>query len=206
MEQSLQCFAKQLQQKLRRIGHFVPLYVHHEHQGAIFCSHTKFMGCVWRDWAIVDWGPEGKLPCQTMGFFDLTCLTCDKSSPCASLGGLRWVTPGIHAIVECAYFPHDSSSQSELFCPIFKKFSPNAPVMSQWREFFLADVEAIVDAMAVIPDIGCPKKNTYFLLQPHCKWREMFNSWLDLPHETINLNQLEDFFSSNEEEDASNGD
>ena len=33
----------------------------------------------------------------------------------------------------------------------------------------------------------------------------MFGCWLDLPHEAIDLYQLKDFFSSNEEEDTSDG-
>ena len=73
------------------------------------------------------------------------------------------------------------------------------------REYFLADVEAIVDTAAVIPDIGCPNKNAYFLLQQRSNWAKMFDSWLELPHEAIDLYQLEDFFSSDEEEDTSDG-
>ena len=67
----------------------------------------------------------------------------------------------------------------------------------------MADVEAIVDTVAVIPDIGCTNKNSYFMRQPRTNWREMFSSWLDLPHETIDLHQLEGFFSSDDEEDLS---
>ena len=66
-------------------------------------------------------------------------------------------------------------------------------------------MEAIVDTVAVIPDIGCPNKNAYFLLQQRSNWAKMFDSWLELPHETIDLHQLEEFFSSDEEEDTSDG-
>ena len=140
-----------------------------------------------------------------MGVFDLTCLSTDKSSPRLSFGGMSRITPGIYAAVECAYFSQDDALDSGIFSPIYKKYIPSNPQMSQRREFFLADIEAIVDTVAVIPDIGCPNKNAYFLLQQRGNWAKMFDSWLELPHETIDLHQLEDFFSSDEEEDTSDG-
>ena len=42
VEQSLQCFVKTLQQKLSKIGHFVPLCTHHKCKGAIFCAQATF--------------------------------------------------------------------------------------------------------------------------------------------------------------------
>ena len=122
-----------------------------------------------------------------------------------SFGGLNGVTPGIHAAVEWACFANDEALALGLFCPIHKKCMPDDPAMLQRKEFFSADAEAIVDTVAVIPDIGCPNKNAYFLLQQRGNWAKMFDSWLELPHETIDLHQLEDFFSSNEEEDTSDG-
>ena len=205
MEQGLQHFVANIQDELRKRGCFVPLRTTHKRHDAIFRASTKFMGQIWRDWAIIDWGHEGKLPCQIMGFFDLKCLSPQKLHPRLSFGGLYRVTQGIYAVVEVAYFEKDAPTRSEIFIPIFKKFSPNDPHMLLKREFFLADVEAFVDTVAVIPDIGCSKQNGYFMLRPRHKWGEMFGLWLDVPHEPIDLYQLKDFYSSDEEEDTSDG-
>ena len=141
----------------------MPMRINHKRHDVIFQASTKFMGQIWRDWAIIDWGPEGKLPCQIMGFFDLNCLANHKSMPRLSFRGLHRVKPGIYVVVEVAHFKKESPSQSQIFCPIFKTFMPNNPHISQQREFYLADVEAIVDTVAVIPDIGCPPQNGYFM-------------------------------------------
>ena len=45
----------------------------------------------------------------------------------------------------------------------------------------MADVEAIVAAACVIPDIGHENKLRYFLLAPRKEWAGLFTKWLEQP-------------------------
>ena len=49
----------------------------YKNDSQIFRSHTHFHGKVWRDWAVINWGKEGQLPSQFMGFVDLRALPAD---------------------------------------------------------------------------------------------------------------------------------
>ena len=148
-----------------------------------FCAHENHSQTTWCNfWSLHQvyganleglgdyWlGPWGNTSLPNNGLFDLDCLANHKSMPRLSFRGPHRVKPGIYAVVEVACFKKESPSQSQIFCPIFQTFSANNPQLSQQREYFLANVEAIVDTVAVIPNIGCPPKNRYFMLQPHCK-------------------------------------
>mmetsp|Transcript_1924 Transcript_1924/g.3195 ORF Transcript_1924/g.3195 Transcript_1924/m.3195 type:complete len:98 (-) Transcript_1924:61-354(-) len=61
--------------------------------------------------------------------------------------------------------------------------------------FYLANVEAFVEPIAVIPDVG-GYTNSYLQLRRRCYWREDFIKWLKHPYEV-----WEDF-----EEEATGGD
>ena len=50
------------------------------------------------------------------------------------------------------------------------------------HKFYLADVEAIVSTLAVIPNIG-GKPNVYFTLKLREKWQDDFETWLEEVHE-----------------------
>ena len=43
----------------------------------IFRASTDFQKHTWRDWALIDWDEEGKLPCHILGFVDLSALPND---------------------------------------------------------------------------------------------------------------------------------
>ena len=49
------------------------------------------------------------------------------------------------------------------------------------RRFYLADVESIVAAACVIPDIGHENKLRYFLLTQRKEWASQFVRWLEQP-------------------------
>jgi len=49
-------------------------------------------------------------------------------------------------------------------------------------QFYLADVEAFVEPIAVIPDVG-GNINSYLQLRRRCYWREDFIKWLKRPYE-----------------------
>ena len=62
-------------------------------------------------------------------------------------------------------------------------------------KFYLADVEAIVSPIAVIPDIG-GNPNDYFIIKDRETWRMDFISFLE------NFGNLDDYVSSDEDESA----
>ena len=47
------------------------LQTSHKRNGTIFRGHPCFRGNVWRDWVVIDWGDEGRLPNKICGFLDL---------------------------------------------------------------------------------------------------------------------------------------
>ena len=113
-----------------------------------------------------------------MGFVDLTCIPASEK---ISFGGLQKVTPGLYAIVECAK-EEANTVTLEIFTYVEKEVGQNTPNNGYLRKFYLADVEAIVSTLAVIPDIG-GKPNAYFTLKPREKWQKDFESWLEEVHE-----------------------
>ena len=89
------------------------LYSIHKRQDIIFRGQGKYRGKPWRDWAIVDWGKEGKLPCKIWGFVNLAGIS---QSIRVDYGGIR-VKPGMYAVVETAVFTQDEEeiNLSEIF-------------------------------------------------------------------------------------------
>ena len=49
-------------------------------------------------------------------------------------------------------------------------------------KFYLADTEAFVGPLAVIPNIGGPA-NSYFRVKNRQDWKEDFEEWLECPDE-----------------------
>ena len=125
---------------------------------------------------IVDWGEEGHLACQVMGFVDLSGLPENSGIKC---GGIP-LEPATHAIVQASYDIEDQDAQaeSELFKPIAKDVGGFTNNCVSHLNFYLADVEAIVGPTVVIPDIG-GKPNHYFRLSSQNQWKRDFENWLD---------------------------
>ena len=88
---------------------------------------------------------------------------------------------------------------SEIFVPITKEVKALTNNTVSHMKFYLADVEAIVDPIAVIPDIG-GNPNDYFMIKDRETWRTDFISFLE------NFGNLEDCVSSDEEESATDSD
>ena len=59
--------------------------------------HVHHVKKVWRDWAIIDWGSDGHLPCELWGFVDLLSLPNDTGVNYGSCD----LQPGVHAIIKC---------------------------------------------------------------------------------------------------------
>ena len=54
------------------------------------------------------------------------------------------------------------------------------------REFLLADTNAFVSPLAVVPDLGGPK-NRFFVMKPRAEWVDLFVKWANDPH---NLDEM----------------
>ena len=163
---------------------------------AIFHANPDYRKNVWRDWALINWSEEGNLPCKFWGFVDSLKLPNNTGTNYGSCD----LQPGVYAVVESASYNLDENkvSESDLFVPSLKdsgSFS-NGDITS--LEFYLADVEAIVKPIVVIPDIG-GAGNVYFLLKDCIDWKKDFIKWLWAPHY---LDYILDEFSDNSEEES----
>lgn len=152
-----------------------------------------FRGGVWRDWVMIDWGPDGVLPNKIWGFVDLTGLPQDSG---VDYGGVSNLQPGLYAIVESAVSsnPQICVEDSGLFYSVKKEVQRLQNGFVTGMVFYLADVEAIKEPAVVIPDIGGPP-NGYFVVKSRTSWREIFEKWLEAPDE-------EDEMSSDDEGDS----
>jgi hypothetical protein len=154
----------------------------HKRNGHIFRANPHYKGRRWRDWVLVDWGDDGITPCHIWFFVDLTNLPAKLG---LEYGGIV-LDPGVYAIVEWAtYDEEDPVDICDTFVPITKMMKEENGLEPS---FFLANVEAFTDPVAVIPDIG-GAPNQYFQVQSRSEWRNKFINWLDSPH---NLDEMDD--------------
>ena len=153
------------------------------------------MGSVWRDWVLVDWDDDGILPNKIWGFIDLRQLPENTN---IEYGGLVDLAPAYYAIVKSATYSTNERQVEmlEIFVPIQKEVGRMRHGYVSKLKFYLADVEAFVDPIVVIPDIG-GRATDYFLLKNRTQWQELFVEWLESPPE-------EDIMSNDEEDDDDN--
>ena len=145
---------------------------------------------VWRDWAIIDWGSDGHLPCKLWGFIDLLSLTDDTGVNCGSCD----LQPGVYAIIESVGYNLDKKevSKSDLFVPLVKEVGGFSNGEVATLSFFLANVEAIVKPVVAVPDLGGPG-NAHLSLKDCLEWRQNFVQWSRSPHHLDDmLEPLED--------------
>ena len=178
LEMDLINFVAKLQEKVSKCIHQVPMRTEHYRNGQIFRASSQHRGHVWRDWVHVDWGEEGFLPNKIWGFVDLRELAQD----CALTHGGIDLQPGIFAIVESSVVSTEENelAKSELFVPITKEVGGLTLNNVSHLKFCLADVEAFVKPLAVIPDL-CGQANDYFVPRERASWAEMFTAWLESP-------------------------
>ena len=148
----------------------------HKHGNQIFRGHGRFCKKPWRDWALIDWGAEGRFPSKIWGFLNLTGLS---ERTCYQYGGIN-VKKGIYAVIENAIWVEDENEVqlSEIFVAIRLEVTliENNEVVKQ--KFYLADVEAIVAPLAIIPDLGGPP-NVYLMVKDCETWRLDFIWFLE---------------------------
>jgi hypothetical protein len=161
----------------------IDIRMEHKRKGQIFRGHPDFKKRgQWNDWATFAWGVHGRLPAEIWCFVDFSCLPDNFS---CNFGG-SILQKGVYAVVESANFdckPDGSpNTMSELFVPLIKEVgSIDQEGNIVERRFYLADVEAIVDPLCVVPDIGVHKFR-YLQLKPRKQWAGLFADWLMRPH------------------------
>jgi hypothetical protein len=178
LEKGLVSFIAGLQIAVQDYMKQVPLRSLHKRKGQIFRGDNKYRGKVWRDWALIDWGDEGVLPNKIWGFVNLRALPVEQR---VIYSDMR-LEPSVYAIVESAKFVEDLDEleKSEIFVPISKEVVTSADNAVSGLRFYMADVEAIVQAIAVIPDIG-GEPNAYFMVKDRETWRTDFMDFLERP-------------------------
>jgi hypothetical protein len=184
----------------------LPLHSCYERNGHMFRGDLDYRGGVWRDWMIINWGRDGKLPNRVYGFCDLSKLPPNLTgSRRINYGGLGNIKPGIYAIVEATVEGCEGVEASELFDVLSTDVGQFDGGMVSKLKFYLADVETIEGPCVVVPNVGGPT-NSYFWLEPKARWAELFVSWLREPHiddeyeDLTALAQMADSDSDDEEE------
>jgi hypothetical protein len=66
------------------------------------------------------------------------------------------------------------------------------------RKFYVVDVDAFMDPLVVIPDIGTPDQ--YLMMKPRAEWADDFVSWIELPHKFDKMEMLPDPVEDSDEE------
>ena len=131
------------------------LQTSHKRNGTIFRGHPCFRGNVWRDWVVIDWGDEGRLPNKICGFLDLTSANMPHDHGMEHAG--TDIEAAVCAIVENAAHVEVDNARSEIFVRITKEVGGLADNRVSHLTFYLADAEASMEPISVIPDIGASK-------------------------------------------------
>lgn len=188
------CYVKfigRLQRKIHDVlRKKVTIKTEHSRNGQIFRAHMKYRGSVCRNWVEVDWGEDGLLPNKLWGFADLRNLPPNSG---VNFGGLVDLSPGVYGIVENACYGDeaDDGPQSEILVPIQKEVKTMVNGRVTELKFYLADTDAFVAPLCVIPDIGGAVTD-YFCVKNRLQWKEEFEEWLDSPDEDNVFDEEED--------------
>ena len=142
---------------------------------------------------LIDWGHDGQLPSKIWSLIDLCGLPSTHTATYKEFS----LEQSVYAVVETANFDEDDNQTglSEIFVPIIKEIGGLTNNAVSHMKFVLADVDAIVQAIAVVPDIG-GKPNAYFWVKDCETWRTDFMDFLERPLD------LEDEITMDEEDEA----
>jgi hypothetical protein len=159
---------------------FIEIRCEHKRDEVIFRGHPGYRGNgVWQDWVLVDWGDDGQSPAQIWCFVDLSKLEGSVNF------GEMVIEKGVYAVVEGSqyYEEHDELYSSAIFKPIYKEIHSHDDGITTQRKFYLADVDAFVAPIVVVPNIGSHPDNEYLELKPRANWAEDFEEWLEIDDE-----------------------
>ena len=172
---------------------YMQIYTRHKRGDDIFHGHPNYRGTgPWNDWVIVDWGAHGDLPCH------ISCFVVLKGLRSKGKGVVRHartrLQDGVYAVVESA-LPEEAKSDtscSDLFQPYLKNVgSLDEKGKVDGRIYELADTEAFLQPVAMIPDIGGPP-NRYFRVSPRTDWHKPYIKWLDRPQHEDKMERSDD--------------
>ena len=183
VEQDFVNFVGNLGKKVERWIPRLYIYSTHTRTKSIFRGTPTHTGKVWRDWVDIHWAGYGTRPAKIWGFVDLSVLPDDNDIRFADNND--GILPGIYAIVESAYTVDDEDypyRESEILKPLRLEVRQMNTKRVTRLKFYLADVEAFVEPIVVVPDIGGPP-NAYFLCMSRVGWRDDFIAWLHSPQE-----------------------
>jgi hypothetical protein len=156
------------------------IFTEHKRGDVMFRGHPKFRDRPWNDWAIMDWGDYGRLPCHIWCFVTLNQMPIGTQK--LQFGGID-LKDGVFAVVESSTYDADMARASDLFTPLTLDVDGiDAEGDVTGRAFYLADVESIVGPCVVVPDVGGPK-HSYFQVKARREWAKEFVSWLEQPHQ-----------------------
>jgi hypothetical protein len=197
-------FVMGLEEKVSEHLSSVPLHTTYTRDGIIFRGAFDYREHIWRDWVVVDWGRDGKLPNKLWGFVDLRRL---PGATQVNYGGVSNLHPSIYAIVEATELSPvmEGNVNCEIFIRLHTEVGAKTDGYVSELKFYLADVEAFVDPCIVIPNLG-GETNSYFWVQNRSKWAESFVNWLRAPHQTDEMDRLNENDESENENDDSDSD
>ena len=173
------------------------IFTEHHRNGQIFRAHPNYRQLgPWNDWVLVNWGHGGKSPAQIWCFLDLRGLE-DKFR--RKVDGVT-VQKGVYAVVESTAY-EAAAPESDLFVPCVKEATRlNEDGTMAKRKFYLAEVEAFMEPVTVVPDMGHANKLRYLQVKPRKEWAAVFVEWLEAPHKLDEMDEEYDASSSEEED------
>lgn len=171
----------------------------HTRNGVTFRGHPRYRDAHWRDWALFDWATDKEAPAEPVHIWCFVVLnglplTAKERKKKKMIHGNCHLDNGVYAVVECASFVlgNDSVPKSRLYTPIVKELAVDGRhSASRKRRFYLADTEAIVEPLYVIPDIGCENGCSYFSVKSRYEWILEMERFLDEPYPERYLNDKE---------------
>ena len=151
------------------------LFTEHKRNGVIFRGTPYLYDKPWRDWVIIDWGTQGKLPAQIHIFIDLRNIPEDSA-----------YIPGTYAVIESAK-PNSSAQERKIDSDLFQAFLKEHKGISASggirRKFHLVDTNSFYEPATLIPDLGNPNKAAFLRLHPRSMWKDLFIRWLRRPRQ-----------------------
>jgi hypothetical protein len=179
-------FLDELQELVSDFIESLTIRTEHHRNGQIFRSHPEYrQEGKWRDWVMVDWGEDGQQPAEIWCFVVLEGI--DEGAG-LHFGGVD-LTDGTYAVVESASLSTNEKqrSMSDIFVPYEKEVASHKNGVVTGRNLYLADVNAFVSPLCMIPDIGGKTGNKYFQVKPRSAWVSEFVAWLEDPHENDDM-------------------
>lgn len=179
-----------------KVIEFLEIKSEHTRSGQMFRAHPNYRGKgVWRDWVMIHW-EEGNFPAQIWGYVDLREIPQGRI---VKIDDTNSVTRGVYAIVESTTYVEEEQPLSDIFVPLdLDVTSRSAEGSVHKRKFYVVDVEAFMDPLVVIPDIGTPDQ--YLMMKPRAAWADDFVTWLDMPHKYDKIEMLPDPVEDGDEE------